>query len=200
MMRMTMPWVCALLVAFVGGLSAAPAQDSRIEVTVGATLGLLSQEMSMEEDTSWNFQVSYLASPTFSWGVVYEQLDTIDNLDRRDPETDLTVNGDVSVSLYGVSALWVLAGDPEFEIFAVAAMGRGSLDYEDPLPAESELRNETDIDLWYEFGGGSRFALGENWNLRIQVTFRRISPAMPSVLLEQSEGGVFPSFLLSRRF
>lgn len=200
MKRNVMPWVCTLLAILVASLTPVSAQEDTIEITAGAMSPLLSQDIGMEEDLAWSVQISYLASPTFSLGVVYDEFDALDNLDRRDPDTQDEVNGDVTMSLYGVSGLWVLSGDPEFEIYATAAMGRGSLDYEDPLPGASELQPETDIDLWYEVGVGARFAFGESWNARIQLTFRRVSPSQPSQVLEQSAGALIPTFAVSRRF
>jgi hypothetical protein len=194
------PLVCAVLATMLLPGSTSLAQDRTAELSVGVGYPLLSQELRMEEDSAWNVQLSYLASPRFSVGFVYERLESIDTLDQSDPGSGQLVNGDATLILYGLSGLFVLSGDPEFEVFALLSMGRGSIRFDNPLPLQDGLRNETDVDLWYEVGGGARFALGERWNLRMQVTYRRISPHQPSLLLEQSESAVVPSLFLGLRF
>jgi hypothetical protein len=194
------PLVCALVATLLGSGSTSLAQDHDLELSAGVSFPLLSQELQLKEDSAWNVQLSYLASPSFSLGLVYERLDTIDTLDQPDPDTGQPLNGDASLILYGVSGMFVLSGDPEFEVFGIVSMGRGSISFDNPLPAQGTLRDDTDVDLWYELGGGARFAFSETWNFRIQLTYRRISPQQPAVLLEQSEGSVVPSLLLSRRF
>lgn len=194
------PLVCVLAVMLAGSATMTLAQERSIELTAGASFGLLPREFEISDSVSWNLQLSYVFSPRFSIGLVYESLETEDTLDQRDPETDALLRGDATMDLYGVSGVFTLSGDPSFELIALVSAGAGSLDYENPLGSTGSLPNNTDIELWYEAGAGARFGLGSRSNIRLQMTWRRINPDENSILIQKEHSAFVSSLLYSVRF
>jgi hypothetical protein len=194
------PLVCVLAVMLAASATTTLAQERTIELTAGASFALLPRELEISDDLSWNLQLSYIASPRLSIGLVYEKLETEDTLKQQDPLTDVLVRGDATMELYGLSGVFAVSGDPSFELIALVSAGVGSLDYENPLGSTGSLANNTDLDLWYEAGVGARFALGTRSNIRLQMSWRRLHPDESSILIHKKHSAFVSSLLYSVRF
>ena len=136
--------------------------------------------------------------------------------------------GEVDVTRYGLTTTVILFGEPDMQIYLTGSAGVGEIDYTNPQEDESSLplrpdedfdgtadgqytledvllvtdrKDKTDIDLWYEFGGGIRFALGSGrFGLRLQVVYRRISPDGKNTVLPVGVSEIVPSAGFTVRF
>ena len=236
----------AALAIAVGLFVPAIAQQERFEIEAGYGYPLVGDRFEITQDPSWFGRVRYNFSPRFQLGVTYEQLSTngdirplrfqfVDSVPAFDPGTGGTVDvpirsqlpgsGQADLTLYGITATWVLAGESDFQIMLVASIGTGDLSFDNPgraipLPDKPDAdldgtpdgtytfdeifisgrQDETDIDLWYEFGGAARWRFGDHWGFRIQGTIRGISTKTTNTVLRGSDWELVPSFGLVLRF
>ncbi len=222
------------------------AQQERFEIEAGYGYPLVNDSFEITQDPSWFARVRYNVSPRFQLGITYEQLSTngdirplrfqfVDSVPAFDPETGGTVDapirsqlpggGQADLTLYGITASLVLAGESDFQIMLVASIGTGDLSFANPgrtmsLPDKPDAdfdgtpdgtytfeevfisgrQDDTDIDLWYEFGGAARWRFGDHWGFRVQGTIRSVSPKTVNTVLTKSDWELVPSFGLVLRF
>jgi hypothetical protein len=245
-MRRSLLLTCAagLTVALVAG---APSHaQNRVELELGANYALISDDFAIEQEMGFHARARYAITNRLQLGLTYEERETegdirplrfrfVDTLEQENlltGQTDLisardfiSSGGDASLTLYGLNGVFVITGESDMQLYAVASVGQGELDYENPgrdvvwpekvigdgvedrytfeevsLTDELGLVEDTDIDFWYEVGAGIRFGFGQRWGMRLQVTFRRLSPEEPAVVMENGVSEVFPSASATFRF
>ena len=159
----------------------------------------------------------------------FQYVDEVPCFDPQNPFTagecsvrDGIKGGDVDITLYGLTSTLVLFGEPDMQIYLTGGVGVGEVDYTNPQADGSGLplrpdedfdgtadgvytfedrADKTDIDLWYEFGGGIRFALGSGrFGLRLQAVYRRMSPDGKNTVLPVGVSEIVPSAGFTVRF
>jgi hypothetical protein len=237
--------VAVSLVTILAAASPAHAQG-RFEVEAGFNYAFLNDKFEYEEDGALYAKARYEFSPRWRAGVVYELLETrgvtdalifqftdsvptVDDFDPNataNPREFISGGGDVERNLYGLTAMYVFAGEPDLQLYLTGSVGQGELEYdnpgkqaaasiEKPDPGDpsisigtytlEEIRlndrlDNVDIDLWYEIGAGIRIGLTPRWALNIQGTFRRVSPEEPHTLLPVGGSEVSTNLGVSFRF
>jgi len=211
-MKRAVRFVPALAVALgIAWSGSAVAQDQRLEFALGLQYPLLSQRTEIQQDIDFRFSFLADVSERFSIGLVYEKLQSDDDLQRTARFPDDTVRpivGTVNLELYGIEGQVALSGEEIFQIYLVAGLGRGSIDFDGSLPDNAVLTralpaglvDRTDISLWYEFGAGFRIRVADRWRVRLQLTGRTMEPEHPSTVLRKAETALVPTASIGFRF
>ncbi|MDQ7006753.1 MAG: outer membrane beta-barrel protein [Acidobacteriota bacterium] len=202
-------WLMVIL-AVLGTWAAAGAQEGTgLEINAGIGYALNSRLFEVEQGTTYGLEVGYRFSPRFSLGLVYDSLSTTSDVNdfscgpvtpaKAIPEGFVRCQGDVKMTLYGISGIFVFSGEPDFQVLGVVSAGQGKLDYTPPADPIFEIA-DTDISLWYEIGAGARWALGDHWSLRFLFSLRRVKPKDPNEILSTARTYVSPTLRFGYRF
>jgi len=190
MKRFVLVGICLVLLA---GAFSAPvqAQENRFEFNLGANFPLVSRTFDADQTLGYFVRFGYRVNESMTLGVVYDSRSTLD---------DLGSGYDVGIDLYGVSGVWVLSGDPGFQLLAIASVGIGEFSWENPGEPVSGFRDTVDIDFWYEFGGGAQFTFRERFTARVTATFRGMHPKNQALILHKSRTEIVPAVSLGFQF
>jgi hypothetical protein len=180
----------ALAALTLAGTGSAWAQaDRNVEIAAGVHYPLVSQDFDISQNLGYQLRGGIELKNAW-WGyLVAEFLPTEDDLGD-----DLSVDR----TLYGLGVRYEDDGEEGLRLFAQFGLGLGKLSYEGPAP--SGLTQDTDLNYWYELGGGLIIGKNERWKYRFGVVYRRLSPDQRSVLLRSSQSEIVPSFEVGFRF
>lgn len=165
------------------------AQEHRFEAGLGVSYPMYNNKFQVESSMALRGRLEYRFNAKWSAGLIYEQTDTKDN--NGD-------GGDASITLYGITGTWVMAGEPLFQLISTASLGTGKLTYD--LKGTYDLPKDADFSYWYELGVGTQFKAGKHINVRMQVAFRRYNPEEESMLITNGRTALVPSLDLCLRF
>lgn len=162
-----------------------------VQLGGGIQYPLVSQQFDVQQALGYHARVGFRIKDNLWASGVYEMLTTQDDLKRK---------ADVDIKLYGVSVDYLFQGDEGLRLFVTGAVGKGTLDWANPGPSVGGRPDGTDLNLWYEAGGGLRLGKSDRWSVRFALTYRRLSPDKPSALLTGGRGEVVPSVDFLWRF
>ncbi len=179
-------------VVLLGSALSANAQNVRhVQVGGGLQYPLVSQQFDVQQALGYHVRVGVRLRDNLWLNGVYELLTTEDDLGRK---------ADVDVKLYGIGADFLFKGEEGIRVFVTGAIGKGTLDWANPGPSFEGRPDNTDLNLWYEAGGGLWLGKSDRWGIRFALTYRRLSPDQPAGLLKGARGEVVPSVDFLWRF
>ncbi len=172
--------------AIVASLCTVPAhaQENRYEIQLGATFPLVSRTFEVDTGTGYQLSFGIRVEEHLTLGLVYDTRTVVD---------DLGSDYDVDVNLYGVRAVWRLSGSSEFHLLGITSIGIGEVVWANEGPSDPAYPNDTDIDFWYEIGGGAEFGWGEHWTARLLATVRGLHPKDPTRIIPGSRSEFVPT-------
>ncbi|GEM_PF-2995814 len=191
-MKRLVPFALALVLLF--GLSAtspALAQERTVELAVGGQYPLMSRLIEADQDLGWHVRLGLRMKPRMWLNFSWETLSTTD---------DLGLHGDVDFDFYGIGTTFVLSGEEGFRLLALLNAGAGDITFDNPRASDYSKPSDSRIDFWYEAGFGALFDRNEKFVFRFAVTYRRISPKHPNLVMDGSRGMIVPSFDIAYRF
>ncbi len=191
-MKRLVPFALALVLLV--GLAAptpARAQERTVEVALGAQYPLLSRLIEADQDLGWHLRLGLRMKPRLWLNFTWETVSTRD---------DLGLHGDVDFDFYGVGTTFVLSGDQGFRLLALLNAGAGDITFDNPRAAEFSKPSDSPIDLWYEAGFGALFDGSDRFVFRLAITYRRVSPKHPNLVMDGSRGMFVPTFDVAYRF
>ncbi len=191
-MKRLVPFAVALvlLAGLAGATTPALAQDRTVELAVGPQYPLMSRLIEVDQELGWHVRLGLRIRPRIWLNFTWENLPTGD---------DLGYDKDVDFDFYGIGTTFVLNGEEGFRLIGVLNAGAGNIDFQDP-PEETGKPADSRIDFWYEAGFGALFDSNERIVFRLQLTYRRLSPKHPNLIMEGSRGMIVPSFDVAFRF
>ncbi|MBP7149432.1 MAG: outer membrane beta-barrel protein [Acidobacteria bacterium] len=167
------------------------AQDQKFEVALGVQYPLVTQNLDIDQDLGQHARLGYRFTQKFTGELLFDRLSTKDDIGR---------GGDVEMTMYGLGASLVMGGEPTFQIMTVAGLGIGDFTYDNPKREDPDHPNDTDIQYWYEAGGGVQFNTSPHWNFRFQVTLRRVNADQDSLLFSGGRTMIVPALDVAIRF
>jgi opacity protein-like surface antigen len=192
MKRRSLVVLAVVIAGMACALTPALAQEKKFEVGAGVQYDLFNATFEMDPTVGWHARFDWYFKPRWAVGLYYETASGRDDLPKYG-------GYDVSVAWYGLRSTWLLGDDPSFQMFLLAGLGTGSLQYDNP-EINADVPDDSGISYWYEAGAGVQFAAGQRWRFRLDFTFRRFTPDEPN-LIQQSGRGVFvPAAEVAFRF
>lgn len=181
--------VCCMLLALAGTVGSSQAEGPSVQLGVGGQFPLVSERFEVNNSLGYHVRIDFLVGERFMIGGVFETNST---------EDDLGNNADVDQTMYGLEGTYFISDEAEYQLYLLLGVGSGDLDYQNPAPIPG-IPDETDL-FWFEGGGGVQFDLGRRWFGRTQITFRRVDPDQPMVLIDNTRTVIVPAFTFAVRF
>lgn len=179
-----------LLLALVAAPAAA--QETRsLQLGAGLQYPLVSQEFNVGQALGYHVRAGFTLRDNLWANFTYELTPTRASFGNY---------SDVDVSTYGLGLDYAFAGEEGVRIFLTTAIGLGQLEVADEGSFAEGTIKSTDLDLWYEIGGGLLLGQSERWLLRFGLTYRRLSPDEKTGLMTGTRGELHPSLAALWRF